>query len=48
MGIPKVVIDDKYLEPFQQDLLLRQNEFKKWLGIFDGAEGGLIKVARSY
>ena len=48
MGVPQVVIEDKYLEPYQTDLLLRQNEFKKWLEIFDGAEGGLLKIARSY
>lgn len=28
-GVPKVVIDDPYLEPFKNDLLLRQDEFKK-------------------
>ena len=28
--------------------MLRQNEFKKWLDIFEGAEGGLEKIARSY
>ena len=33
-GIPKVVIEDKYLEPYKNDLLLRQDEFKKWLNIF--------------
>jgi len=47
-GVPKVVIDDPYLEPFKNDLLLRQDEFKKWLDIFNHAEGGLEKVARSY
>ena len=33
-GCPRVALDDKYLEPYTADLLLRQNEFKKWLGIF--------------
>ena len=47
-GKPQVMQDDKYLEPFLNDLLLRQNEFKKWLDIFQGAEGGLEKIARSY
>ncbi len=40
--------EDKYLEQFTNDLLLRQNEFKKWLDIFAGAEGGLENIARSY
>jgi len=47
-GVPRVAKEDKYLEQFTNDLLLRQNEFKKWLDIFAGAEGGLEKIARSY
>lgn len=40
--------DDPYLEPFVDDLYLRQKEFTKWLDIFQGAEGGIDKIARSY
>lgn len=40
--------DDQYLEPFVDDLFLRQNEYKKWLEIFQAAEGGIEKIARSY
>jgi hypothetical protein len=47
-GTPKVVCEDNFLKPYENDLLLRQNEFKKWLDIFAGAEGGLEKIARSY
>ena len=28
-GVPKVILDDKYLEQYKNDLLLRQDEFKK-------------------
>lgn len=47
-GKPQVAHDDPYLEPFVNDLFLRQNEYKKWLDIFQGAEGGLDKIARTY
>jgi len=43
-----VAHDDPYLEPFVDDLFLRQNEYRKWLDIFQGAEGGIDKIARSY
>lgn len=42
------MLDDKYLEPFKSDLILRQDEFRKWLNIFQGAEGGLTNIAKSY
>lgn len=47
-GKPQVLHDDPYLEEFRNDLHLRQNEFKKWLDIFQAAEGGIENVARSY
>lgn len=28
-GVPKVILHDKYLEQYKNDLLLRQDEFKK-------------------
>lgn len=46
-GKPQVAHDDPYLGPFIDDLYLRQNEYKKWLEIFQG-EGGLLDVARTY
>jgi len=45
---PKVCLDDPYLDPFTGDLILRQNEYKKWLEIFENAEGGLENISRSY
>ena len=28
-GKPKVIIDDNYLEPFYNDIILRHNEYRK-------------------
>ena len=28
-GKPQVIIDDKYLEPFYNDIVLRHNEYRK-------------------
>lgn len=44
----QVLKDDEYLKHYHDDLHLRVKEFRKWLQIFKDAEGGLLKVARSY
>lgn len=47
-GNPQVLYEDQYLGPFKNDVILRHNEFRKWLDIFEGAEGGLVNISRSF
>lgn len=44
----KVLADDEYLKPHENDLKLRQREFRKWLQTFKEAEGGILNIGRSY